>query len=168
MGSVCEIHSVKRDFEALEEYTKHLPTFQELVSPAALPQSGWQQYDIVGGKAFGFNLLNIGKVAVQRVEMPKGSTFPDHKHTCRRGGPVVEYGVVFEGEIRVKNLTTGKEQILGPGDLVSLKPGEIHSGEAITDVSLINITVPAAEGYPENGHVTKRINARATDWADKV
>lgn len=168
MGSVCEIGSVKKDLEALEEYTKHLPSIKDLVSPAAHPQSGYQQYDIIGGKAFGFNLLNIGTVAVQRLEVSKGAIFPDHKHTCRRGGPVVEYGVVFEGQIRVKNLTTGEEDIFGPGDLVILKPGEIHSGEAITDVSLINITVPAAEGYPENGHITKRINARNANWTSQI
>lgn len=168
MGNVCEISSVKEDFEALERYTQNLPAFEDLVSPASMAQTGWQQYDIIGGKAFGFNLINIGVVAVQRVEIPQGAVFPDHQHTCRRGGPVVEFGVVFEGKIKVTNLTTGKVTECGPGDLVTLEAGQIHKGEALTDVSLINISVPAAEGYPENGHVTKRINARSPKWSSKV
>lgn len=160
MGNVCEIASVKEDFKELEEYTRHLPSFERLISPAALPQTGWQEYDIDGGKAHGFNLLNIHGVAVQRVEIPKGALFPEHGHVTEKGSPVVEYGIVYEGRIKITNLTTGEVHICKPKDCVRLGEGESHQGEALTDVSLINVTVPAAEGYPGNGEVAKRIRAK--------
>jgi len=162
MGNVCEIRSVKEDFEALEAYTNHLPPFTALISPEALPQTGWVEYELGGGKGRGYNLLNIGIVAVQRVEIPRGTTFPQHGHQTKDGKPVVEYGIIYEGRMKVTNFTTGEESILEPKDCVRLGEGESHKGEALTDVCLINITVPAAEGYPENGHVKERLNARAS------
>ena len=100
-------------------------------------------YQVQGGNCVGEALLNEKEVAVQRVCMTAGTVFPEHSHH------EFEVVVIISGE--ALHITPGMESKIAKDDVYTSRPGELHKFVAITDCTLIAITIPASEGYPKLG-----------------
>lgn len=100
------------------------------------------EYEMENGKGFGIGILNIAdKIAVQRVYMPKGSTFPAHYHNQ------MEIVICYEG--RYTLYLDGQEHDCLPGSVKYFLPNQPHSGLMLENTSIISISIPPAEGYPD-------------------
>ena len=126
-----------KPLERLRELTPELPLLASMSDNLAAPIV---HYDIPGGCALSTCLLAHSEIAVQDCFMPTGSSFPEHTHSVK------EVIVVYEGELRVS--VGGRETTMRRGDVVYFIPGHPHTVEAITDVRVVGLTVPAEEGYP--------------------
>jgi len=128
------------DMDILEQLTKTLPDLSVFARGEAL---GCMEYEVEGGTSFGWNLLNIGEVAVQRNFMSKGTTFPGHTH------PSNEWVVVSKGKLQF-TIDHEQQDVVYIGQCQFLPANCFHSAYALEDTSIIGITVPAAEGYPDD------------------
>ena len=101
------------------------------------------EYTTEGPKIYGKCLHNEEAFAIQLVTIPKGSTFPSHKHNK----PIVEYGIVIEGVlmITINNLRTK----IGPGEHIRVPPESLHEAEALEDTRVIAVTIPRDPGFPK-------------------
>lgn len=119
--------------ERLRELTARLPDLTVL-------SGGAIEYGIQGGTAYGTGLYNVKDVAVQKLFMEKGTTFPEHAHD------EFEFCVIYKGRLSVEK--EGEKCELGIADFMAFDPGVVHSATALEDTSLILITVPSGKGYP--------------------
>jgi len=132
----------------LEQLTPKLPPpLSSFVSKSHQSHAASVEYEVENGVAFGFNLWNIKKVAIQRAFMSRGAVFPTHQHD------EVEILIVYEGKLSV-NKEHAREcsnvNELQVGQCVRFSSGESHSVTALENTHMIAITIPAAEGYPED------------------
>lgn len=125
----------------LEQLTETLPDLSDLV--AGKSRMGYIEYKTKTGTAIGWSLLNIPEVAVQRHFISKGTEFEGHTH------PSNEWVIVTRGTLQ---FTIDHEQcsITHVGQCQFLPADSFHSCVALEDTWLIGITVPAAEGYPND------------------
>jgi quercetin dioxygenase-like cupin family protein len=132
---------MESQLEKLRELTMALPDLRELTK---FNTDGTVNYDVTEGTGMGVCLFNTPDIAVQRVSYSKGMTFPGHNHN------EIEIAIVYVGLFRS---FTAKHGVIDqkPGDIVRFEPGENHSHEALEDVELIAITIPASKDYPHAG-----------------
>jgi len=128
-----------KNLEMLEEMTNSLPTLEELVN--SCPS---EEILCEGGTSLGtgIGLFKIPEIMVQRARLSPGS-FPEHFHKehvwiiCYKGEAVIS----IDGEMRN----------FGPKSWAYLEPNVPHSIEVKKDLFLIYITIPASEGFPNDG-----------------
>lgn len=93
--------------------------------------------EIVPGYFGKFIHTENNTIALWRVE--KGAVLPVHSHSHEQSG------MVLEGEFQ---MTVGGEVVLlTPGKMVTIPGWESHSGEAVTDCSILDIFHPVREDY---------------------
>jgi quercetin dioxygenase-like cupin family protein len=80
--------------------------------------------------------------SVQAFEMAKGSELGVHAHERE-----TEILVVFGGILYV-TVDGGSPIVLAPGMSLALRPGQVHSVQAVEFCTGLGITVPADRGYP--------------------
>jgi len=143
--SMGVVAPVKIDMQKGEP--SRLDRLTELTETLTLPGSAkaaqsYVEYDVEGGECFGFGLFvdRGGQVAVQRAYMTAGAEFPPHTHD------EAETLVVYEGQIEA--WIEGEATLLGPGDSITIRPGQRHEIVAQTKARMIGITVPAGGAYP--------------------
>ncbi len=69
--------------------------------------------------------------SVARYEYPPGTYFPDHTH------PHEKKDAVVEGRFRIR--MKGREFILGPGDLIHVPAGAVHSAEVVGEKPVVSL-----------------------------
>ena len=84
-------------------------------------------------------IVTADSVTVAHVTLASGSTLSEHAHIHEQ---VVN---VIEGELKLT--VEGKAYILVPGTSMVLPPNIPHSGEAITDVKVIDVFHPIREDF---------------------
>ena len=86
------------------------------------------------GKVWGVTeaLLQNPVVEFHRIEVNKGGECSTHKHAHKWNGFFVEEGEL-ENHVFKNDYDLTDKTILGPGDFMSVKPGEYHLFEAIED-----------------------------------
>lgn len=135
-----EIMSEKFSVEALMERTKALPTLSHLVGGT---YNGVIQYETERGTSFGIPLRREAALAVQIVFMCAGTLVAEHVHD------ETEWLLVYQGRLR---LHLGNEtEEYGVAEGRSIEPSLPHQSEALEDTWMLCATIPAAEGYPNNG-----------------
>jgi quercetin dioxygenase-like cupin family protein len=95
-----------------------------------------------GINSIGFCLYKNDRVAVQRCYLPKGCSFPAHQHDEK------EWLIVFSGEIHAAY--GDKTIIMLPGQSVYFENHQVHCVSAKENSWVLGITIPAAEGYPDD------------------
>ena len=99
-------------------------------------------YECVRGSFTGINLLHKDKkVAVQIAKMEQDTIAQAHTHINN-----VEYAIVVEGEVFSRVGETVKNAKVG--ECVVVNPGETHVVFCHVPTTMICITIPASEGYP--------------------
>jgi quercetin dioxygenase-like cupin family protein len=68
---------------------------------------------------------------VIRYDYPPGTRFPDHTH------PFDKKDAVLSGQFLIRAL--GQEFLLGPGDMLEVPAGTLHSAEVIGDQVVISL-----------------------------
>jgi quercetin dioxygenase-like cupin family protein len=81
------------------------------------------------------------RVAVQLMSIPNGLAMPINKRD------ELEVLVIFDGALDVE--MDNKTQLYKRGDVVKIPAGKGHICQAITNVKLIAISIPASEEYPD-------------------
>ena len=130
------------DLPGLKEITDTLTLNSMILSQ----HQEYVYYDVCNGTCFGIGVLKESgphSVAVQKAFMSNGTEFPYHSHE------ETEYLVVYSGKIIIHK-GEDDQVALGRGDAILIKPGQPHSVLALEDAWLIGITIPAAEGYPND------------------
>ena len=69
--------------------------------------------------------------SVARYEYPPGTYFPDHTH------PQEKKDAVVSGRFRI--CIKGREFILGPGDLIRVPAGAVHSAEVVGEEAVVSL-----------------------------
>ena len=69
--------------------------------------------------------------SVARYEYPPGTYFPDHTH------PHEKKDAVVSGRFRI--CIKGRECILGPGDLIRVPAGAVHSAEVVGEEAVVSL-----------------------------
>lgn len=96
------------------------------------------EYDI-DGTGVGYGLWKEPAVAVQRVFMSAGTTFPAHHHK------EIECIILYKGSYEITNDIT---KVYKAGDVIVFPPDMPHYGTALEDSWMICVSVPSGEGYP--------------------
>ena len=144
-GQIAE--SIKKDtrvisdrmlkLEAAMENIPEIPTLADLVHHYEGSKAFYE-----GTEFWGQCLLFVpGVIAVQRVHMKKDYEVTRHIHA------ELECGIVEKGSFHVK--VNGDEYIAGTGDVVSFPSNKPHSGTILEDCTVVFVTMPPAEGYPD-------------------
>lgn len=68
---------------------------------------------------------------VSRYDYPPGTYFPDHTHGFDKKD------AVLRGQFLIRAL--GREFLLGPGDMLAVPAGTIHSAEVMGDQTVISL-----------------------------
>lgn len=128
------------NLDKLRELTEKLPIIPTLADFIYGEENNVVNYEVEGGASFGIGLVNQSEIAVQRVFMSKGITFPEHAH------PEHEWFLVYIGgyELYLPNET----RQINAGEMVHFPPNVPHSGFITEDTWAIGITMPSGEGYP--------------------
>ena len=95
-----------------------------------------------GINSIGFCLYKNDRVAVQRCYLPKGCSFPVHQHDEK------EWLIVFSGEIHATY--EDRVVIMFPGQSVYFENHQVHGVYAKENSWVLGVTIPAAEGYPDD------------------
>jgi quercetin dioxygenase-like cupin family protein len=101
------------------------------------------EYKINSGKCVGVGLLKQKDVAVQFVTYSPNSFFPNHSHTNEK-----EIAIIVSGEFI--NIMNGEEKKYLSEDVVVIPKGISHSHIIPDGCTLIAITIPASEIYPND------------------
>jgi len=118
----------------LREITPHLP----LLADFAAVENSRVDYSIDGAECYGHPVYVDEHIAIQRVFVGKGGTFPMHTHEM----PVHEMCMVMTGRYHFCG------QDMFPGDAIQVEPGVAHDGVALEDSWILCATVPPGAGYP--------------------
>lgn len=125
--------------QKLRELTDNLPFFPSLVMAES---NNRIDYDVENGISFSFGLMNNEKIAVADTFMREGTVFPEHLHNER------EFLIVYEGALSVKRNGDDVTYIISNGESIYFEENELHIVTALEDTWVVSITIPAAEGYP--------------------
>lgn len=86
-------------------------------------------------------LWKENKVAVQLMTIQNGMALPINKRN------ELEVLVVFDGSLQVE--MDNKTKLYKRGEVITIQAGIGHVCQAITNVKLIAISIPASEEYPD-------------------
>jgi quercetin dioxygenase-like cupin family protein len=82
---------------------------------------------------------------MRKQTLPVGGKIPEHRQDGER------YLYVVAGQLKVSNLVSGEEQLVGPGRMAAEQPGDWHVAEVVgkEPVTLYIIDrTPSAAGAP--------------------
>jgi len=79
------------------------------------------------------------KVTVGRVDIEAGAVLPEHSH------PHEQWTAVLSGSLELT--VAGHTQVLTPGVLLYIAPGEPHSARALSACQVMDIFHPARDDY---------------------
>ena len=132
---MCEV------LDKLEQLTLELPQVPSL-KDFKITEDGITTYRLENGVAISENIYSTVDVAIAKTHIPKGTTFNTHLHDMS-GEWVIVLDGVLDATIESKTFTLGKY------DSIKIDANKPHSAIAVEDTTIIAITVPRDEGYPE-------------------
>lgn len=127
--------------DKLEELTPKLPEVPSLVT-FKKTENNTTRYDFKDGVALSESIYNTPEIAIAKTFIPKGTTFEEHIHQISG-----EWVVILEGSLKV--FFDDKEQLLNKHDCVVVIANKPHSAIAVEDTTLIAITIPRDDGWPD-------------------
>lgn len=132
---MCEV------LDRLEELTLDLPPIRKL-EDFKVTQNGLTTYHFASGIAISESLYSVADIAIAKTSIPKGTTFDVHSHEISG-----EWIIVLNG---ILDVHMGKEShILNKYDSIKIIAKEPHYAIAVEDTTIIAITIPRDDGFPE-------------------
>jgi quercetin dioxygenase-like cupin family protein len=129
-----KLKQVSKELERLIAMTPSLPP------PTIVLGKQYYETD-AGGRVSAKGLMKEPGVAIQNAHFKNDETFIEHGHE------MLEILIVWQGE---GVLTMGGKDIkMVPGSCVSIPAKTPHSFVAIKGTSVIGVTIPAEEAYPD-------------------
>lgn len=92
------------------------------------------------GEAVTHGLVHNKDVAMARLHMEMGTTFPQHSHN------MLEIFIMLEGTFEVD--MCDQKWTVSKGQPFYVMPNIPHGGLAVTDMELIVVTIPADPSFP--------------------
>ena len=99
-------------------------------------------YEFSTGTASSQNVYSTPDIAIAKTFIPKGVAFEPHVHTS-----ITEWVIVLSGMLKVYR--EGFTDTLVKYESLQIPANKPHSALALEDTTIIAITVPKDEGYPE-------------------
>jgi len=95
------------------------------------------------------NLYSTNDIAIALTNMPKGATFPNHRHNS----PVQkELIIMLKGSVCITKETgngeTEKQVVIKQFEIDIIDKNILHRAIALEDCVFVAITVPRDDGYP--------------------
>lgn len=88
------------------------------------------------------NVYSEDDIAIAKSFIPNGVTFDMHSHKYSR-----EWVIVLEGLLKLT--LDGEELVLDKYDSIKIEADKPHSAKALQDTTIIAITIPKDDGFPE-------------------
>lgn len=127
--------------DKLEEITPKLPEYPPL-SSFKIVSNNQTRYVFKNGVAVSENIYNTDDIAIAKTFIPKGVTVEPHAHTISN-----EWVIVLDGVLKI--FSEEEEKILNKHDSVMVIANKPHYAIAVEDTTIIAITVPKDDGWPE-------------------
>jgi quercetin dioxygenase-like cupin family protein len=128
--------------DKLEKLTSSLPHISDL-SEFKVVNNGITTYELDNGVAISENIYSTPDIGIAKTFIPKGTNFNTHKHAISG-----EWVIVLEGLLDAT--INSKSILLSKYDSIKIDAATPHSAIAVEDTTIIAITVPKDEGYPEH------------------
>ena len=127
--------------DKLEEITPKLPEYPPLVTFKVVTNEG-TIYKFKNGVAISENIYTTDDIAIAKTFIPKGVTVEPHAHIISN-----EWVIVLDGVLKI--FSEEEEKILNKHDSVMVIANKPHYAIAVEDTTIIAITVPKDDGWPE-------------------
>ena len=83
--------------------------------------------------------IHSDRMTVARIWLAKGCIVPEHRHENE------QVSMIESGHLRF--VLDGREQIVGPGEVLRIPPNLAHSAEALDDVVATDLFSPPREDW---------------------
>lgn len=130
------------NIQKLKEITPKLPKFPTPIGDSY--DNECQQYKMVQGTCFAWNLMWIEDISVSKWFFSKDTIFPEHSHVEK------EIIIIYRGEMNLE-YSSGNICNLKRGQVISHPPGVTHKAYFPVDTMAIIVTIPASYDYPGHG-----------------
>lgn len=127
--------------DKLEEITPKLPEYPPL-SSFKVVSNNQTRYVFKNGVAVSENIYNTDDIAIAKTFIPKGVTVEPHAHIISN-----EWVIVLDGVLKI--FSEEEEKILNKHDSVMVIANKPHYAIAVEDTTIIAITVPKDDGWPD-------------------
>ncbi len=127
--------------DKLEEITPKLPEYPPL-SSFKVVSNNQTRYVFKNGVAVSENIYNTDDIAIAKTFIPKGVMIEPHAHIISN-----EWVIVLDGVLKI--FSEKEEKILNKHDSVMVIANKPHYAIAVEDTTIIAITVPKDDGWPE-------------------
>jgi mannose-6-phosphate isomerase-like protein (cupin superfamily) len=98
-------------------------------------------YRVGSGHCEGNGVFNDDRAAIQVANLGVDTIFPPHAHNEN------EILICIQGEVIVSSAI--ESRLLKVGDVIKIEPGMVHNCFSKDGATIIGITIPASEGYPD-------------------
>ena len=127
--------------DKLEEITPKLPEYPPLNS-FTVTSDNQTRYIFKNGVAVSENIYNTDDIAIAKTFIPKGVTVGPRAHIISN-----EWVIVLDGVLKI--FSEEEEKILNKHDSVMVIANKPHYAIAVEDTTIIAITVPKDDGWPD-------------------
>jgi len=127
--------------DKLKELTPQLPLIPS-IKDLRFADGAIVKYKLVGGEALSNSLYSDEDIAIAKFFIPKGIIFPTHVHKESD-----EWLIILEGTLGLD--LEGKTIMLDKYDSIKITADKPHKAIAVEDSTIIAITVPRDDGFPE-------------------
>jgi quercetin dioxygenase-like cupin family protein len=83
--------------------------------------------------------IHTGNMTIARLELKKGAVVPRHEHANE------QVSMVLSGQLRFQS--PGGETLVGPGQVLELKPHLPHGVEVLEDAVVLDLFTPPREDW---------------------
>ena len=136
---MCDL--TKKLFQIVEQ----IPDEMDTITLTDLKQirDGIIGYRLEKGHAIAQSLFDHNHISIALTMIPNGGRFPEHVHRS----PINELLIVLSGELTMKINNEIRE--FKEGELVVINSNVKHDVTARGDATIVAITIPKDEGFPE-------------------
>ena len=127
--------------DKLEELTPNLPIVPSIKDFQIITE-GIIKYRLDKGEAISESIYSTEDIAIAKFHIPKGSTFPTHAHFNSD-----EWLIVIHGTLGL--IIEEKYILLNRYDSIKITADKPHQAIAVEESTIIAITVPRDDGFPE-------------------
>lgn len=127
--------------DKLEELTPKLPLVPS-IKDFQIINEGVVKYRLDKGEAISQSIYSTEDIAIAKFHIPEGSTFPTHAHYNSD-----EWLIILNGTISL--LLEEEYILLNRYDSIKITADKPHQAIAVENSTIIAITVPRDDGFPE-------------------
>lgn len=127
--------------DKLEELTPKLPLVPS-IKDFRIIDEGVIKYKLDKGEAISEPIYSTEEIAIAKFFIPKDDAFPTHVHKN-----IDEWLIMLKGSLEL--FIEGEKTVLNKYDSVKITADKSHYAIAVEDSTIIAITAPRDDGFPE-------------------